>query len=672
MNKKRICCIGFLILVAVTLAACASGKKQYEVGMQLKESGKYREAIAYLEEAIAVEPKNEKYRESLADLKNALISDLAAEADNALRSETPPTIGAINRAKAIIEEAEQVDTTHAAVIDFRAKLRKEEDSLLSNVKKLHARAKSHIAKEQWLKAYADLQQIQNLFPNYEDSTQLMQQVSNKGAQAMYLKGKKLFDQENYRQSVAYFRQALTLKAGHQPSQELLALAQKRDTKEYFAEQGQKALDERQWDQAEKAYRRALSYDPEDEVLKQAVGNVKYKASLYYVRESRSHMFAGWLFTAFESYNQAVLYSQNSNQTELQATIDTLGKELATQAGILADQFSGAGHYGSALFWYQKIMHVDPDYPDIFYRIQAMEDEIMQRIQKSIAVFDFGPPNNAPDAGAIFANNLTTFLFKTASKDIKILERENLQSILEEMKLGQIGVVSSKTTKEMGRFYGIDVAVMGNVLRYNVDSTSYSDTKTVTYQIKKTEENIDYLNWKARNPNPTKEQLEQAPIPYIHTMVGVEKEYNVSTHKKVAFVTVSFRIVDVKTGENILVDTIQHTKTAKDDTSAGVQIAGIKFDPLEIPTDTELLQELTTEVVAELGRETLQPLKNLEKTYYDLGEKYKERRDSIQAAEYYMDAIFDEKVKRIPDSLLSQNAKQNLDEVFRNNKVRAAQ
>jgi tetratricopeptide (TPR) repeat protein len=660
------------MLVAVTLAACASGKKQYDAGMQAKESGKYREAIAYLEEAIAVEPKNEEYREALADLKNALINDLIAEADKALRSETPPTVTTINRAKNKFEAAEQVDPAHPAVVDFRSKLRKEENSLLSNVKKLYSRVKSYIAQEQWLKAHADLQQIQNLFPNYEDTARLMQQVSDKGAQAVYLKGKKLFDQENYRQSVAIFRQALTLKAGHQPSEELLALALKRDTKEYFAEQGQKALDERQWDQAEKAYRRALSYDPEDDALKQAVGNVKYKASLFYVRESRSHMFAGWLFTAFESYHQAVLYAQNSNRTELQANIGTLGKELAAQAGLLADQFSGAGQYGSALFWYQKLMHINPDYPDIFYRIQAMEDEITQRIRKSIAVFDFGPPSTAPDAGAIFAHNLTTFLFKSASKDIKILERENLQSIVEEMKLGQIGVVSSKTAKEMGRVYGIDVAVMGSVLRYNVDSTSYSDTKSVTYQIKKTEENIDYMNWKARNPNPTKEQLEQAPIPYIHTMVDVEKEYNVSTHKKVAFVTVSFRIVDVKTGENILVDTIPRTKTAKDDTSAGVQIAGVKFDPLEIPTDTELLQELTTEVVAELGREALQPLKNLEKTYYDLGEKYKERRDSVQAAEYYMDAIFVEKVKRISDSSLSASAKQNLDEVFRNYKVRAVE
>lgn len=669
MNKKRFCCIGFLILVAITLAACASGKKQYDMGIQLKESGNYREAISYLEDAIAAEPKNEEYRTALADVKNALINDLIAEADKVLRSKKTPTIDTINRAKAKFEEAEQVDRAHPALVDFRAKLREEENSLLSTIKKLYSRVQSNIAQEQWLKAYTDLQHIHHLYPNYEDTARLMQQVSDKGAQAMYLKGKKLFEEQNYRQSVAIFRQALTLKAGHEPSEELLAVALQRDSKEYFAEQGQKALDERDWDQAEKAYRRALSYDPQDEALKQAVGDVKYKAALFYVRESRSHMFAGWLLKAFESYYQAALYAQNSNQTELQAAIVTLGKELAAQAGKLADQFSGAGHYGSALFWYQKVMHVDPDYPDIFYRIQAMEDEIKQRIRKSIAVFEFEPPSNAPDAGSIFANNLTTFLFKSATRDIKILERKNLQSILEEMKLGQIGVVSSKTAKEMGRVYGIDVAVMGSVLRYNVDSTSYSDTKTVTYQIKKTEENIDYLNWKARNPSPTKEELEEAPIPYIHTMVDVEKEYNVSTHKKVAFVTVSFRIVDVKTGENILVDTIARTLTAKDDTSAGVQIAGIKFDPLEIPTDTELLQELTTEVVAELGQEALKPLQNLEKTYYKLGEKYKERRDNILAAEYYMDAIFDEQVKRISDSVLSQNAKQKLEAVFHNYKVR---
>jgi curli biogenesis system outer membrane secretion channel CsgG len=288
------------------------------------------------------------------------------------------------------------------------------------------------------------------------------------------------------------------------------------------------------------------------------------------------------------------------------------------------------------------------------------------------VFDFGSPSNAPDAGMIFANSLGTFLFKSADKDIKILERENLQSILEEMKLGQIGVVSSKTAKEMGRVYGIDVAVIGSVLRYNVDTTSYSDIKTVTYQTQKTEENIAYLNWKARNPSPTKEQLEQAPAPFIHKLVDVEKEYKVSTHKKVAFVTVSFRIVDVNTGENIFVDIIPRSKTVIDGTSAGVQIAGIKHDPLEIPTDTELLQGLTEEVVSELGQKSLQPMKDLEKTYFEIGEKHLLRRNKIKAAESFTDAMFDAKLKQLQKSPIPGKSIKHLEDIFRNYKFEPAE
>jgi hypothetical protein len=126
-------------------------------------------------------------------------------------------------------------------------------------------------------------------------------------------------------------------------------------------------------------------------------------------------------------------------------------------------------------------------------------------------------------------------------------------------------------------------------------------------------------------------------------------------------------VDINTGENILVDTIPRNKVAKDETSAGVQIAGIKYDPLEIPTDTELLQDLTNEVVTELGQEALQPLKSLEKTYFEFGEQQVRRRDSVKAAEHFVDAIFDEKIKRIQNSPLTTKALQYLKDTFRNYK-----
>jgi tetratricopeptide (TPR) repeat protein len=664
MGRKRIIGSLLTVVIAAALFGCASGKKQYDLGMQMKNEGKYREAIATMEEAIAAEPDNEAYRRALADTKNALIGELVAHAEEILHSMTPPSLETIRAAGSKMAEARQIDPNHPAVIELSARLKKEESQLWVTVKNLYSQAGKSIEKQQWVEAHARLQQIQLLLPGYEDTDRLVRIVSAKGVPALLEKGKKLFDSRQYKEAAFYFQQVLEIDPRLQEARTYLELAGERDTKQYFFQEGNRALANGEYEQAERAYRRALTYDPADEEIKKAISSLRYKATFHYLRQARSQMSAGWLFTAFNSFDQAVKNADTVQHPELEVRLQSLGNELATATAAAAQRFEEQARYGSAWFWYQKIEKIVPDYPNLFYRCQAMEDEIMRRLRKSIAVFDFAPPSGAPDAGAIFANDLSTFLFKNASKDIKILERENLRSILEEIKQGKIGVESSKTAREMGRVYGIDVAVTGNVLRYNVDSNSYSDTKTVTYPVKKTEENIDYLNWKARNPNPTKEELDQAPVPFIHKMVDVEKVYEVSTHKKVAFVTVSFRIVDVNTGENLLVDTIRRSKTATDNTSAGVQVAGIEYDPLEIPTDTEMLQELTSEVVEELGRQALRPLQTLEKTYFDLGEKHLRRRESITAAEYFINAIFDEKIKGVKESQLGREAGRKIEGIFR--------
>jgi tetratricopeptide (TPR) repeat protein len=665
MRKGSIRNTGIMVLSAFFLYACAGvGKQHYDTGTHLRDAGQYKEAIAYLEQAVAKEPKNEQYRHALHELKETLVNDFVTKGARDLESESPLTIAAINTAKVKLAEAREIDSENSAVINFARTLEKQERSLLSEVKTLYSKAKQDIKAGEWLKAFFNLQQIQSKFPNYEDSSQLLTQTANKGSQAFYAQAKSLFDKEDYKGATGYLHKALSLKGDHKPARELLPLALERDNKDYFVGQGKKAAMAQEWKRATKAYERALEYDPKDQNLIELINTTGTKTAQSYMREARTQMYAGWLLKAFETYELASQYTTSPDNLEAR----NLRKDLSSQTKTLADQFKEQGRFGAAWFWYQKIKNIDPQYPEIFYLIQAMEDKITQRLRKSIAVFDFGSPSNSPDAGVIFANNLITFLFKTASNDVKILERENLKSILEEMKLGQIGVVSAQTAKEMGRVYGIDVAVMGSVLRYNVESSVYSDTKTVTYQVEKIVENIDYLNWKARNPNPTRDELDQAPVPFLRKKVDVEKEYKVSTHKKVAFVTVSFRIVDVNTGENILVDTIPRKKTARDETSAGVQIAGIKFDPLEIPTDTELLQRLTDEVVSDLGREGLRPLRNLEKTYFQAGEKHLQRRDYLEAVESFVDAVFAEKIKMIQGSPLTQRALQNTEDAFRNHKL----
>ena len=665
--KRRTATILTMVLGLAVLFGCAAGQKEYQIGMQLTEAGQYKEAIAYLEKAIAKEPGNKEYRQALGSLKEKLVRTYVAAGRKALASQDPVGIGAINRAKEQLAEARQINGEHPEVRQLLAQVSALEKGLVSDMEKLYGEARTAMESKEWLKAYFNLQQIQSRFPNYEDTFQMMNLVRGQGVDDLFGQARAAFDAEDFKGAVGAIRKALSIRRDHQPSRELLSLAQERDSKGYFVEQARDAVMAQKWNRAVYLYERALEYAPDDEDLQQLIAHVRNKAGQFNIRKARNLMDEGALLKAIKVYEVAVKYIQDPKDYQ----INSLKRDLVARAKFAADHFKDQGQYGSAWYWYTKMQEIDPDYPNIFFLTQRMEDEIRQRVQKSIAVFDFGSPSNNSDAGIIVANSLITYLFNNASGDIKILERENLKSILEEMKLGQIGVVSGSTAKQMGSVYGIDVAIMGSVLLYNVDSSSSEGTKSVRYRIgERIEDNIEYLNWDAKfkHRKPTDAELAEAPPAKIKVPVYADKDYRVSHHKKVGFVQISFRIVDVNTGENIQVRNIEAKETVEDDTSAGLEDAGIRFDPLEIPTDTELLQKLTGRVVAELGREALRPLQNLERTYFQMGEKLLRRRSNLQAAESFVDSIFDEKMKMVQGSPMTRRSFEYLNDIFENYKV----
>ena len=670
MKKAAFLMAILLVCLAFILYGCVTtGKKQYDIGMQLSQAGKEKEAIAYLEQAIADEPQNQQYQQALADLKERLVNKYVSAASQALESQMPLTIAALNEAKEEFAKAQEIYPSHPAVINFQKTLDQQEQVFLSEVKALYTEAKSYIEAQEWTQAYFNLQQVQSRFPNYEDSFQYLTRAIDNGSRAYYETAKARFDDDDIKGAKDYLRKALAIKGDHQASRELMVQVIERDHKGYFIQKAKKEIQARKWDRAIIAYKTAVEYDPDDQSLIALASHVETQAADFYIQKARNQMENGWLFQAYESYALASKYSGNPPSYEL----NTLRDDLCSWINHAAEKRKADGQYGTAWYCYKRIGSISPDYPNIFYLTQEMEDKITQRVKKSIAVFDFGSPSDFSDAGVIVANNLITFLFKTASGDIKILERENLKSILEEMKLGQIGIVSSNSAKEMGRVYGIDLAIMGSVLLYKVDSSSSQGTQTVRYRVgTKIEDNIAYLNWLAKHPKPSRQELEKAPPAKVTTPQYAEKDYIVSKHKKIGFVQISFRIVDVSTGENIQVKTIERKTVVEDKGSAGVPEAGVKFDPVEIPSDTELLQVLTVEVVTELGREALRPLQNLEKAYFEQGEQHLRRRENLWAVENFVNTIFDEKLKMIQGSPVTQRSAEHLDTIFLNYDVSLAE
>jgi len=262
------------IFLCLFLSACVTGQKQYDIGMQLSEAGKDKEAIAYLEQAIKSEPYNKKYKKALAEIKGRLVNQYVNEGNQILGSSDQMSIDTLNQAKMKLASAREIGAHYGAVKTFTTKVDTYEKELVSKTKTLYSDAKQFRDSEQWVKAYFNLQQIQSMIPNYEDSIQLMNLVSENGCQVYYDKAKAKYDEDDFKEATDHLRKALALKEDHQPARELLNTIREQDNKGYFENKAKGALKKKNYDAAITAYTRALTYDPSDKKISKAIGDRK--------------------------------------------------------------------------------------------------------------------------------------------------------------------------------------------------------------------------------------------------------------------------------------------------------------------------------------------------------------------------------------------------------------
>jgi hypothetical protein len=657
---KKILIYPAIFLLASLILSCSSGKEFYTQSIDLVNKGKYEDAFEKLKSAIEKEPDNEEYQAQLEKVKIVLVEKYLTSADKHLNFQTVITISALNNARKDVAKAKLLSPNNVKAGSFQKKINKLELKLDREIKRAYSRGIKKMQKKKWLSANKYFLEINHRYPGYKDSKKLLQEAVNNGTKMLFEKGTNKYDAELFREAKHYFSMVLTLNPVHLESSNLFKLAKEKDSINYFIKEANKAKNAKKWDRAVYAYKRALGYAPKDRSLKRIIPRIKRMAGMYYVDKAKQDIKDGFLLKALRGKLNADKYLKRRDTNRRR-----LSKEILRQMRSAADKYKQDKMYGAALFWYTKIKSVSPRYRKIFYLIQSMRDKIRKRVVKAIAVYDFRSPVKSKDAGVIISNNLITYLFKNMKKDVRILEREKLKSLIEEMQLGQTGVVSENTAQAMGTVQGVDTAIQGNVMLYNVESTQTKNLKTATYETGRTriEDNMTYLNWKARNPEPTEEQLKAAPPAKIRVPIRAEKDYTVTTYKKVGFVQVNFHVIDVKTGKKVFVDTIKEKKTISDTSSPGIRKAGIKEDPLVILTDTGLLQLLSERVIKKLGEKIMAPFDDIAKEYINKGDEHMGRREYLLAIEKYYNSYYDEKLKN--KRFKGTTALDKIDETFLN-------
>ncbi len=617
------------VFLAFLLAGCGPSEEYVRGQEQLKSNqGRAREIYARLQAASG--------KQNLADLEQ-----MAKE----------------------LQEARNLDSDNQEIASLARELDGKISDARNQLKILYAEADDDMQKGDWAAAAQKLRQINKTSPNYEETVSRLAKAEQEAAKSLYQQGKTLEKQEDWRFAAQTYKKLMEINPNYYDVARLYQEAQSRDHVDYYLGEGEKAARDSNWDRAIMLLEKAAEYKPDDTDLRTRLDSMKDKVGQLHFGDAGKMLSQGLLYKGLQKLEASRNYAP---ALENEAIYRELSNKFCAKLVERADNNAEKEQWGNAYAWLQKAETLNAGYPNVFQKKLEAADRIKARIKKSIAVFDFGSPGNNKDAGKIAANKLIVYLYKKASGDLRIIERENLQQILRETQLTQTGLVDINTAKSVGKMRGIDTLIMGDVLQYSSEYKDMPSTAQAKVLVNEDEvPNPEFTYWQMAHPRPTPDDYNSAPPRTTRKANYQFIPYKTGTAKITAMIEISYKLVDTTTGENVFTNTVSGKAIKEDKYQDGVPLAEIANDPLELPSELEVLDELTNAKVSEVGQNVLKHYQSLETEYFNQARQEQEkRRNYDQAIEKYTDAIFDEKLKGVA-TVISQKSQENIEKLLQN-------
>ncbi len=650
-----------LLTAVIFIVACAAGKDSYRQGEELSQMGNWEGAIAFYKDALAQEPNKKKYQEALTKAQQEAAKKYYQRAANNWSNAAVKDYQAVSTTMAYLDKAMALDSQNPDILELHRQLKAKEQELTQQAKTSYAMGVTALNNEQWLKAVTNFRKVNEIYPNYEDTEDKLAKATAAGSDEYYKEGIAAVQSEDWKGALTAFGKVMVIDPTYKNTRLLIEEVKKNDNPQYFLGRAAEMASANEWDRAITFYERALSYLPGDLNIQTELTKAKLRAGRYYFDQANQHAKQNRLYRANKEYQKAVNYSPSvRNSFFYKEALESYTKKVLQRAS----QYSGKSSFGNSLAWYWQLTQINPQYPELFYKIQETEDAIKGRLKRAIAIFDFASPSYNPDAGTNASSNLITYLFNNSSGDIRILERQDLQSNLKEMNLEQAGIVGDmEAARRVGRMTGIDIFIMGNVLLYKTEKDETKGSKVAKIPMgTKVQDNPEYLIWKAKHPKPTQEQLTAAPPAVVEVPEYHYENYTVGRNKMRAAVHVYYKIINAKKGEIIATDTLKRNAEVTDEWNDGIPEANIPYNPLELPTESQILEQVTAEVVRDLALVVLKPFQSLQTAYFDQAEILKQRRRYEEAIEKYIDCIYDERIKGT-ESPISKKSMEVVDQLI---------
>jgi curli biogenesis system outer membrane secretion channel CsgG len=189
----------------------------------------------------------------------------------------------------------------------------------------------------------------------------------------------------------------------------------------------------------------------------------------------------------------------------------------------------AGLYRKAYDGLSKVIEKDPSYKDA----SSMRNECLDKGKYSIAVLPFKNASSRPEMAPKVQEYAMTALTETKDPFIKLVDRENMDRILEEQRLGMSGVVDEQTAVRVGNLMGAQAVLMGTLIEYREEPGALR---------KSTKDGYESYRVKEKDPTTGEEMFvtRYKPVKY--------QEYY---QENKVYVSFSYRLVSLETGEVLM-------------------------------------------------------------------------------------------------------------------------
>lgn len=644
--KRILLVVGMVIL----LTGCNNpGKESFELGRQLDRQGRIDEAVTLYEDAIAKEQDNQEYLSTLASARSRLSARFIEQGRKYLQV-TPQVYEQLRMAQTDLEKALKVDPANGEAKGLAEDIRNRMDAMLKRAEELYSASGKAVEQKDWVQAVNRLREIRGFYPGYLDLITKLPQIEG-DAVTYYLKQA---EQQRGDDNLDGMVQSLETASAIQPENlqiaNLLRETRGKNTASAWLAKAEQEAKQQKWQRSAQFLQKSVNLNP-DQQLQGRIAELRRQGGEKMLQQATLQLNKKQLFSAWQSMQTG---QQFSPELMKGGEATSLRKQLAADMAYRAQEFETAGQIGNACYWLDLSTRIYLSERATLQHLQGLKEKLRQRVVKKIAVMDFSPPANSVDAGKLVTDSLLSYMTRNASSDVKILARDVLGAIIKEIEFGQAGLYDIETAKKTGKLKGTDIFIFGSVLQYNVEKNAEEGSKMVNVVVAtKQVPNPAYQSWLLSHPSPNEKELALAPPTLIKEEIRETVKYKVGSQKKTASVALSFRVIDVESGEVVITTTIKSRKEAEDKFSEGVEFADIPFDPLELPPDAVLLEKAVDESISELGRLVLSRFQNRQASYLQAAELLSKKNGGDQVVERYMDAIASEEVKLVSTQVTTQ-------------------